>query len=309
MMERTQRWRLVVVLSALAGLLASELLLRRRDNPAHWATPSDHLLAATQSLTWEAVQGRRRMVVLGDSIAAGVQVAPSAAWPALVQRQLDVQQPGAWAVINASVPGETALQGLLRVERDVLRWHPHLVLIAFGLNDGRLAGPTPADLWRRELLCRGYLQPGPVFLFTWLRGQLRRAACRADLTADRFDLRRSPPTEYRQALRLSVEKIRQADPKTQMMLINLTPIGPACGAGRGEGGHAQQVAAYEAYNAAVRDLSTELDVGMIDVSSPLRAPAQATMLQDDGLHLTTAGQAIAAAVVARRISDLKIGRE
>ena len=183
------------------------------------------------------------------------------------------------------------------------------MLIAFGLNDGRLAGPTPADLWRRELLCRGYLQPGPVHLFTWLRGQLRQAACRADLTADRFDLRRSPPAEYRQALRLSVEKMRQADPKTQMMLINLTPIGPACGAGRGEGGHAQQVAAYEAYRAVVRDLVTELGVEMIDASSSLRASAQATVLQDDGLHLTTAGQTIMAAVVARRIFDLKIGCE
>jgi len=308
-MMRAPRWRLVVVMSALVGLLASELLLRRRDNPAHWATPSDHLLAATQGLTWEAVQGRRRVVVLGDSIAAGAQVAPTAGWPALVQQQFDGHQPGAWAIINASVPGETALQGLLRVERDVLRWHPHLVLIAFGLNDGRLAGPTPADLWRRELLCRGYLQPGPVFLFTWLRGQLRRAACRADLTADRFDLRRSPLAEYREALRLSVEKMRQADPKTGIMLINLTPIGPACCAGRGADGHAQQVAAYEAYNAAVRDLATALDVEMIDVSSPLRASAPATVLQDDGLHLTTAGQAIVAAVVARRMSDWKISRE
>lgn len=308
MMKKTQRWRLVVVLSALAGLLAAEVLLRRRDNLAHWAAPSDRLLAATQSLTWDAVQARRRVVVLGDSIAAGAQVSPSAAWPALAQQQLDDDQSGAWAIINASVPGETALQGLLRVERDVLRWHPHLVLIAFGLNDGRLVGPTPADLWRRELLCRGYLQPGPLYLFIWLRAQLRRAACRADLTADPFDLRRSPPAEYRQALRLSVDKIRQADPKTRIMLINLTPIGPACCAGRGAEGHAQQAAAYEAYNAAVRDLVTELDVEMIDVSSPLRASAQAIVLQDDGLHLTTAGQTIVAAVVARRISKLNIGR-
>jgi lysophospholipase L1-like esterase len=307
-MKRVQPWRRVVALSALAGLLAAELLLRRRADPARWATPTDRLPPSFQSFTWEAVLGRRRVVVLGDSIAAGAPTAPSAAWPELVQQQLDGNQPGAWAIINASVPGETALQGLLRVERDVLRWHPHLVLIAFGLNDGRLAGPTPADLWRRELLCRGYLQPGPLYLFTWLRGQLRAAACRPDLTADPFDLRRSPPAEYRQALRLSVEKMRQADPKTRIMLINLTPIGPACCAGRGADEYAQQVAAYEVYNAAVHDLVTELDVEMIDVLSPLRASAQATVLQDDGLHLTTAGQTIVAAVVVRRISKLNIGR-
>ena len=306
-MKATRRWQLLTILSALAGLLAAEFFLRRRDNPVHWATPRDHLLAATQSLTWETVEGRRRVVVLGDSIAAGTQVAPSAAWPALVQQQLDDDQPGAWAIINASIPGETALQGLLRIERDVLHWHPHLVLVAFGLNDGHLVGPTAADQWRREMVCRDYLQPGTVYLLTWLRGQLRRPACRA-MAADGFDWRRSSPAEYSQALRLVVEKIRHADLATRVMLINLTPIGPAQQAGRGEDWHASQVAAYEAYNAVLRDLVAELDVELIDVSSPLRASTQATLLQDDGLHLTPAGQTIVASVVTRRITGLTVGQ-
>ncbi len=305
-MNEPRRWRLIVILSALAGLLAVEFFLRRRYDPARWATPADRLPPSFQSVTWEAVQGRRRVVVLGDSIAAGAPEAPSAVWPALVQQQLDDDQPGAWAIINASIPGETALQGLLRVERDVLRWHPHLVLIAFGLNDGHLVGPTPADLWRSELLCRGYLQSGPLYLFTWLRGQVPRASCRADLAADHADLRRSSPAEYSQALRLSVEKIRQADPTTRVMLLNLTPIGPARQTERGADGYAPQVAAYEAYNAVVRSLVTALGVEMIDVSSPLRASAHETVLQDDGLHLTPAGQTIVASVVMRRIANLKI---
>ena len=113
-------------------MLAAELFLRWRLNPATWAAAAGRLPASFQDLTWDAVQTRQRIVVLGDSIAVGVGVAPAAAWPAQLQQQLDIRQPGAWAVINASVPGETALQGLLRIERDVLRWRPRLALIAFG---------------------------------------------------------------------------------------------------------------------------------------------------------------------------------
>ena len=300
-------WATILGIGALAGLLAAELFLRWRLNPATWAAAAGRLPASFQDLTWDAVQTRQRIVVLGDSIAVGVGVAPAAAWPAQLQQQLDIRQPGAWAVINASVPGETALQGLLRIERDVLRWRPHLALIAFGLNDGRLVGPSAADLWRRELLCRGYLQPGPLYLLSWLRGQLRQTACWA-AAAYGLDLRRLPPTDYGQALRLTVQKLRQANPSTRIMLLTLTPSGPAQQVAGRDDWQRQQATAYQAYNARLRDLSLELGADLVDVSSPLQAAAPALVLQDDGLHLTIAGQAIVAAVVAGRIIGLTVGQ-
>src|SRR5262249_23961610 len=38
-------------------------------------------------------------------------------------------------VINAGISGETTVQGLKRLERDVLRVKPNLVTIMFGMND------------------------------------------------------------------------------------------------------------------------------------------------------------------------------
>ena len=38
-------------------------------------------------------------------------------------------------VINSGVAGDTATRALLRFERDVLAYHPQLVIVAFGVND------------------------------------------------------------------------------------------------------------------------------------------------------------------------------
>lgn len=38
-------------------------------------------------------------------------------------------------IINAGIGGENAAQGLARLERDVLAWHPDLTVVAFGLNN------------------------------------------------------------------------------------------------------------------------------------------------------------------------------
>ena len=71
----------------------------------------------------------------------------------------------------------------------------------------------------------------------------------------------------------------------------------------------QQAITYQAYNALLRDLSLELGADLVDVSSPLQAAAPALVLQDDGLHLTIAGQAIVAAVVSGRIIGPAVGQE
>jgi len=80
---------------------------------------------------------------LGDSLTAGWGLEASAAYPALVGAELA----GAGIrvdVLNAGVSGDTAAQGLSRLD-GVLARHPALVVLALGTNDA-LRGLLPAAL-------------------------------------------------------------------------------------------------------------------------------------------------------------------
>jgi acyl-CoA thioesterase-1 len=89
----------------------------------------------------------RVVVALGDSLTAGLGVAPDEAYPALLQARLRGEG-FAYRVVNAGVSGDTSAGGLRRVDW-VLRAHPELVIVALGANDG-LRG-LPVDALRANL--------------------------------------------------------------------------------------------------------------------------------------------------------------
>jgi len=74
------------------------------------------------------------IVALGDSLTAGLGVAPDEAWPALLDVRLRGQAM-AYRVINAGVSGDTSAGGLARLDW-VLRSDPEIVIVALGANDG-----------------------------------------------------------------------------------------------------------------------------------------------------------------------------
>ncbi|WP_143807338.1 multifunctional acyl-CoA thioesterase I/protease I/lysophospholipase L1 [Pantoea conspicua] len=81
------------------------------------------------------------LMVLGDSLSAGYRMSATAAWPSLLNKQWQ-QQP---RVINASISGDTAAQGLARLPALLKQHQPQWVLIELGGNDG-LRGFPPADI-------------------------------------------------------------------------------------------------------------------------------------------------------------------
>ncbi len=83
------------------------------------------------------------IVALGDSLTAGLGVAPDEAWPAVLQSQLR-SEGYAWRVVNAGVSGDTSTGALRRVDW-VLRARPAVVVVAIGANDG-LRGLSVAAL-------------------------------------------------------------------------------------------------------------------------------------------------------------------
>ena len=77
---------------------------------------------------------RRVIVAFGDSLTAGFGADPGASYPDFLQRELD-RRSLKWRVINAGVSGDTTTDGLNRVG-EVLSYHPSLVILEFGGNDG-----------------------------------------------------------------------------------------------------------------------------------------------------------------------------
>ena len=80
-----------------------------------------------------------RIVAFGDSLTAGLGVAPDEAYPGQLARWLRGQGL-AYDVINAGVSGDTTAGGLRRVEW-ILKNEPSLVILELGANDGLRGQP------------------------------------------------------------------------------------------------------------------------------------------------------------------------
>jgi acyl-CoA thioesterase I len=80
------------------------------------------------------------IAALGDSVTQGVMehklLASDTVYHRLLQEELERFFPTtSFSTLNAGVSGGGAPHGLARLQRDVIRHQPDLVLIAFGLND------------------------------------------------------------------------------------------------------------------------------------------------------------------------------
>ncbi len=86
---------------------------------------------------WRPAQGaspRAAVVVLGDSLAAGLGVDPSQAFPALLQQKIDAAGLNA-TVVNAGVSGDTSADGLNRINW-LLKRRIDVLILELGGNDG-----------------------------------------------------------------------------------------------------------------------------------------------------------------------------
>lgn len=82
------------------------------------------------------------LLILGDSLSAGYQMAFDKAWPTLLVKQLDDTATPV-SVINGSVSGDTTANGLARLPSLLTKHQPDYVLIELGANDG-LQGFNPS---------------------------------------------------------------------------------------------------------------------------------------------------------------------
>lgn len=82
------------------------------------------------------------LLILGDSLSAGYHLPLAETWPTRLANQWQ-KQPGHPQVINASISGDTAAQGLARLPALLQQHQPRWVLIELGANDGLRGFPAP----------------------------------------------------------------------------------------------------------------------------------------------------------------------
>ncbi|MDA5535859.1 multifunctional acyl-CoA thioesterase I/protease I/lysophospholipase L1 [Yersinia mollaretii] len=81
------------------------------------------------------------LLILGDSLSAGYRLPIAEAWPSRLDKtwQATSTLP---KVVNASISGDTAAQGLARLPALLKQHQPRWVLIELGANDGLRGFPT-----------------------------------------------------------------------------------------------------------------------------------------------------------------------
>lgn len=84
------------------------------------------------------------LLVVGDSISAGLGLDTSQGWVSLLDKRLK-DQGFDYQVVNASISGDTTAGGLARLPALLSEQKPKLVVIELGGNDG-LRGMAPAQL-------------------------------------------------------------------------------------------------------------------------------------------------------------------
>jgi acyl-CoA thioesterase-1 len=88
---------------------------------------------------------RPRIVVLGDSLTAGLGLPRTEAYPSVLQQRID-ENGYRFEVVNAGVSGDTSAGGLSRLDWS-LDGDVRILIIALGGNDG-LRGLPPEEMKR-----------------------------------------------------------------------------------------------------------------------------------------------------------------
>jgi acyl-CoA thioesterase-1 len=110
----------------------------------------------------------RTILVLGDSLSAGYGIRMEESWPALLQKQLEIQGYG-YRVVNASVSGETTSGGVERLPRALSLHRPEVVILELGANDGLRGLPLETSRANLERMVRTARAAGARVLLIGMR--------------------------------------------------------------------------------------------------------------------------------------------
>ncbi len=319
----------MLIVFVLVLLITADLSLRVYHQRTARARLPAVLRAETRAITWENIRDKYRVVCFGDSITFGEDLPYEQSFPAVLadllrQRHIDLDV----AVINVGIGGHTSVQGLARLQRDVLWYKPHAVIVAFGLNDGNL-GYWPLDPVRERQMCGAlYLWERTdsllrhSHLYLTLRGRIRRLLRRFGWLERPIEISTEgepQPRVSREGLKMAQECLVariQQNGNTTLFLATMTPVTEAFHADLGPALQQRQRAIYDEYNRVIRDTATRDETHLLDLHEILKNHAQtetpslrqernghAPLLAEDGVHLTPAGEQLVAISVLQALEE------
>ena len=84
----------------------------------------------------------KTVLVLGDSLSAAHNIPVESGWVSLLDARLRKMVP-MWTAVNASISGETSLSGRNRLPALLQKYHPSVLVLELGANDGLRGLPLP----------------------------------------------------------------------------------------------------------------------------------------------------------------------
>ncbi|TAJ81680.1 MAG: arylesterase [Gallionellaceae bacterium] len=96
------------------------------------------LLSAALALSAPA-QAAQNILVFGDSLSAGYGIARDDSWVNLLRQEVKKSHPQ-YAIVNASISGETTAGGVRRIAKALREQQPAVVIVELGANDGLRGG-------------------------------------------------------------------------------------------------------------------------------------------------------------------------
>jgi acyl-CoA thioesterase-1 len=146
---------LPILLAGLLGACSSSAPEARA--PEHETLP-EHATPAPLPSTPAPEDGRKVLVVFGDSISAGYGLDPGLSFPDALQRLID-KEGAAWRVVNLGISGDTTAGGAARIG-SALEARPAMVLIELGGNDGLRGIPIAASRANLERMIVAFREAG-----------------------------------------------------------------------------------------------------------------------------------------------------
>lgn len=142
-------------------------MCRFRRTPVTLLACAVAALLAAPAPAVHAADAARVVVALGDSLTAGLGVAPDEAWPALLEARLR-REGYDYRVVNAGVSGDTTAGGLRRVDW-LLRARPAVAIVALGANDGLRGQSVDAMRANLSAIVRRFSERGVRVLLAGMR--------------------------------------------------------------------------------------------------------------------------------------------
>lgn len=110
----------------------------------------------------------RTVLVMGDSLSAAYGLSAAQGWVALTADRIGKTRPG-WRVVNASVSGETTAGGAARIDGELKRSKPAVVVIELGANDGLRGLPLAQSRANLDRMIRASKATGAKVLLIGMR--------------------------------------------------------------------------------------------------------------------------------------------